>query len=68
LEFDNCEIGSFAAELVSPLPEEVHLLKIVGIEALCRRAISRRSTQGRLKGSTLVLRTLVAIAEKKKAA
>jgi transcription-repair coupling factor (superfamily II helicase) len=115
------EIDSFAAELVDrfgSLPEEVqHLLKIVGIKALCRRANVEKVDAGpkglvlsfrdntfanpeglvayiheegpaakvrpdmrvvffedwgkpeqRLKGTNLILRTLVAIAEKKKAA
>jgi transcription-repair coupling factor (superfamily II helicase) len=115
------EIDSFGAELADrfgPLPEEVqHLLKIVGIKALCRRANVEKVDTGpkglvlsfrdnmfanpeglveyireegpaarvrpdmrvvffedwpkpeqRLKGTNLVLRTLVAIAEKKKAA
>jgi transcription-repair coupling factor (superfamily II helicase) len=115
------EIDSFAAELADrfgSLPEEVqHLLKIVGIKALCRRANVEKVDAGpkglvlsfrdnmfanpeglvayireegpaakvrpdmrvvffedwgkpeqRLKGTNLILRTLVAIAEKKKAA
>jgi transcription-repair coupling factor (superfamily II helicase) len=115
------EIDAFAAELADrfgPLPQEVqHLLKIVAIKALCRRANVDKVDTGpkglvlsfrdnmfanpeglvayireegpaarvrpdmrvvffedwekpeqRLKGTTLVLRTLVAIAEKKKAA
>jgi transcription-repair coupling factor (superfamily II helicase) len=115
------DIDAFAAELVDrfgPLPEEVqHLLKIVTIKALCRRANVEKVDTGpkgavlqfrnnefanpeglveyireegkdarvrpdmkvvffndwekpeqRLKGTTLILRTLVAIAEKKKAA
>jgi transcription-repair coupling factor (superfamily II helicase) len=113
------EIDAFGAELVDrfgPLPEEVqHLLKIVGIKALCRRANVEKVDTGpkgavlqfrngefanpeglvayireegakvrpdmrvvfvedwetpeqRLKGMTLMLRTLVAIAERKKAA
>jgi transcription-repair coupling factor (superfamily II helicase) len=115
------EIDAFGAELVDrfgPLPEEVkHLLKIVAIKALCRRANVEKIDAGpkgvvlsfrdnsfanpeglvayireegpaakvrpdmrvvffddwekpeqRLKGTTLILRTLVAIAEKKKAA
>ncbi|HMK79005.1 MAG TPA: transcription-repair coupling factor [Xanthobacteraceae bacterium] len=118
---DDREIDAFGAELVDrfgPLPEEVkHLLKVVAIKALCRRAnvekidagpkgavLSFRdnsfanpeglvqyireegeaakvrpdmrvvffddweSPEARLKGTTLILRTLVAIAEKKKAA
>ena len=115
------DIDSFAAELADrfgPLPEETqHLLKIVGIKALCRRANVEKVDTGpkgavlsfrdnafanpeglvqfireegkaakvrpdmkvvffhdwekpeaRLKGTTFILRTLVAIAEKKKAA
>jgi transcription-repair coupling factor (superfamily II helicase) len=115
------EIDSFAAELADrfgSLPEEVqHLLKIVAIKALCRRANVEKVDAGpkglvltfrdglfanpeglvayireegpaakvrpdmrvvffedwdrpeqRLKGTNLILRTLVAIAEKKKAA
>jgi transcription-repair coupling factor (superfamily II helicase) len=115
------EIDAFGAELADrfgPLPLEVqHLLKIVAIKALCRRANVDKVDTGpkglvlsfrdnmfanpeglveyireegpaakvrpdmrvvffedwekpeqRLKGTTLVLRTLVAIAEKKKAA
>ncbi|MBV8835539.1 MAG: transcription-repair coupling factor, partial [Alphaproteobacteria bacterium] len=118
---DDREIDAFGAELADrfgKLPEEVkHLLKIVAIKALCRRAnvekidagpkgavLSFRdnsfanpeglveyireegpaakvrpdmrvvffddweSPEQRLKGTTLILRTLVAIAEKKKAA
>jgi transcription-repair coupling factor (superfamily II helicase) len=115
------EIDGFAAELADrfgPLPDEVqHLLKIVAIKALCRRANVEKIDAGpkgavlsfrnnefsnpdglvefireegkdarvrpdmkvvffndwdrpeqRLKGTNLILRTLVAIAEKKKAA
>ena len=115
------EIDGFAAELADrfgPLPDEVqHLLKIVAIKALCRRANVEKIVAGpkgavlqfrnnefanpdglvecireegkdarvrpdmkvvffndwdrpeqRLKGTNLILRTLVAIAEKKKAA
>jgi transcription-repair coupling factor (superfamily II helicase) len=113
------EIDAFGAELTDrfgPMPEEVqHLLKIVGIKALCRRANVEKVDTGpkgavlqfrngefanpeglvayireegakvrpdmkvvffddwekpdqRLKGMTLMLRTLVAIAERKKAA
>jgi transcription-repair coupling factor (superfamily II helicase) len=113
------EIDAFGAELVDrfgPLPEEVqHLLKIVGIKALCRRANVEKVDTGpkgavlqfrngefsnpeglvayireegakvrpdmkvvffddwerpdqRLKGMTLIMRTLVAIAQQKKAA
>jgi transcription-repair coupling factor (superfamily II helicase) len=115
------EIDSFAAELADrfgSLPEEVqHLMKIVAIKALCRRANVEKVDAGpkglvlsfrdnmfanpeglvayireegpaakvrpdmrvvffedwqkpeqRLKGTNLILRTLVAIAEKKKAA
>jgi transcription-repair coupling factor (superfamily II helicase) len=118
---DDRDIDAFGAELADrfgPLPEEVkHLLKIVAIKALCRRAnvekieagpkgavLSFRdnsfanpeglvayireegpaakvrpdmrvvffddweSPEQRLKGTTFILRTLVAIAEKKKAA
>src|SRR3954471_23157371 len=115
------EIDGFGAELADrfgPLPEEVkHLLKIVAIKAMCRRANVEKIDAGpkgvvlsfrdnefanpeglvafireegpgakvrpdmkvvffddwsqpeqRLKGTTFILRTLVAIAEKKKAA
>jgi transcription-repair coupling factor (superfamily II helicase) len=118
---DDREIDAFGAELADrfgPLPEEVqHLLKIVAIKALCRRANVEKVDTGpkgavlsfrdntfsnpagllqyiqeegpdakvrpdmkvvffnewakpeqRLKGTTLILRTLVAIAEQKKAA
>jgi transcription-repair coupling factor (superfamily II helicase) len=118
---DEREIDGFGAELADrfgPLPEEVqHLLRIVAIKALCRRANVEKVDTGpkgavlafrdntfanpagllqyiqeegpdakvrpdmkvvffnewerpeqRLKGTTLILRTLVAIAEKKKAA
>jgi transcription-repair coupling factor (superfamily II helicase) len=115
------EIDGFGAELADrfgPLPDEVkHLLKIVAIKAMCRRANVEKIDAGpkgvvlsfrdnefanpeglvafireegpgakvrpdmkvvffddwpkpeqRLKGTTFILRTLVAIAEKKKAA
>ena len=118
---DEREIDAFGAELVDrfgPLPEEVkHLLEIVAIKALCRRANVEKIEAGpkgavlsfrdntfanpeglvayireegpaaqvrpdmkvvffedweqpeqRLKGTTLILRSLVAIAEKTKAA
>jgi transcription-repair coupling factor (superfamily II helicase) len=118
---DEREIDGFGAELADrfgPLPVEVqHLLRIVAIKALCRRANVEKVDTGpkgavlafrnnefanpdglvayirdqspaarvrpdmrvvffddweqpeqRLKGTTLILRTLVAIAEKKKAA
>jgi transcription-repair coupling factor (superfamily II helicase) len=118
---DEREIDGFGAELADrfgPLPEEVqHLLRIVAIKALCRRANVEKVDTGpkgavlsfrdntfanpagllqyiqeegpdakvrpdmkvvffndwerpeqRLKGTMLILRTLVAIAEKKKAA
>jgi transcription-repair coupling factor (superfamily II helicase) len=56
---DEREIDAFAAELVDrfgPLPEEVeHLLKIVAIKLLCRRANVERVETGP-KGAVLALR------------
>ena len=56
---DEREIDAFAAELVDrfgPLPEEVHhLLKIVAIKALCRRANVEKIDAGP-KGAVLSFR------------